>query len=60
MDGGMNGLSPEKRLLEMNDKPLEMMSDQERDNYWIKRTGEPYRDPSQQEIDAVLEKFGLK
>ncbi|HIX12753.1 MAG TPA: hypothetical protein H9985_03915 [Candidatus Anaerofilum faecale] len=56
----MNGLSPEKRLLEMNDKPLEMMSDQERDNYWIKRTGEPYRDPSQQEIDAVLEKFGLK
>lgn len=49
-----------KRLLELNDKPLELMTEKEREEYWNKRTGEPYRKPSQKEIDSVLEKFGLK
>ena len=60
MDGGTSGLGNKKRLLELNDKPLELMTQKEREEYWNKRTGESYRKPSQKEIDSVLEKFGLK
>ncbi len=49
-----------QRLFEINDKPMNLMSPKELDEYWMRLTGEHYREPTQEEIDAVLEKFGLK
>ena len=49
-----------KKVFEINDKPMNLMSPKELDEYWMRCTGEHYREPTQEEIDAVLEKFGLK
>ena len=49
-----------KTVFEINDKPMNLMSPKELDEYWVKLTGEHYREPTQEEIDAVLKDFGLK
>ena len=51
---------PDKMIFEICDKPLDMMTVEERDTYWLKRTGEHYHEPTESEVKAVKEKFGIK
>ena len=54
MDGGMSGLKKDANLFEINDKPLELMNERERDNYWLERTGEHYHEPTPEEKTTSL------
>ncbi len=55
----MSELKKGANLFEINDKPLELMNERERDKYWLEHTGEHYHEPTPEEKNEVLKSFNL-
>lgn len=43
----------------MYDKPFNLMTEEERDSYWVERTGEHYRELTEEEKKNILNFVGI-
>lgn len=44
----------------IDDRPWEMLTDEEKNEKWMREYGEPYKEPTEAELEEIKRKYGIK